>query len=345
MTDTLKILLLITKRNYNILRISYILEKNGHEVKTVFVDHFQSCHSYLAKKMDEWHISDGKDKYDRGIFTEALQLINEWGAERAFFVNYGFRAEWKDEFRTKILNKKCKLISWTIDPANVNDLANKEIYSFYDKSYFYEKYDADNIAKNFSLNTEYCPVGFNDSYQNKSNVASEYDIVFVGSPYKSRLTILEKLAKESEKRGWRLGIFGPFFDEGIYFWKKYQRQLKYPHIKSVLHDGIFTSEEVAEIYGKSKICLNLHTEVARGMNPRSYEIIAVGAFQLMDKRKSYDTLQIGEGFDEFTDFDDLIAKIDYYLTNKDKRLEIINAGQEKISAYSMEKCLRRMLNL
>lgn len=343
----MKILLLITRRNYDILGIQTILHKNSHDVRYIYVDHFQSCHSYLDKKLDELHISDGKNKYDRGIFNMALEYINDWGAERVFFVNYGFRSEWRADFRAKILNKRCKLISWTIDPANVNDLANKEIYSFYDKSYFYEKYDADNIAKNFNLNVEYCPVGFNDSYciLDDNNDRFEYDIVFVGSPYKSRLTILEALSREAQKHSWKLGIFGPFFDEGRYFWKKYQRQLKYPNIKRFLQDRTFTSEEIAAIYRKSKICLNLHTDTAKGMNPRSYEIIATGAFQLMDSRKSYDTLHIGEGFDVFTDFDDLIAKIKYYLSNPEERSRVISVGQGKISSYSMEKCLCKMLDL
>lgn len=344
--NILKILLLITKRNYNILRISYILEKKGHEVKTIFVDHFQSCHSYLDKKLDEWHISDGKNKYDRGIFNMAMEYINDWGAERAFFVNYGFRSEWRAEFRDRLINANCKLIGWVIDPADIGNHDNREIYSFYDKIYFYERCDAESISKNFSINAEYCPVGFNDSYCKNKNIDEyKYDIVFVGSPYKSRLKVLEKLSKVSWKNGWKLRIFGPFFNEGRYFWKKYQKQWKYPYIKKFLHDGVFTSDEVAEIYRKSKICLNLHTDIAKGMNPRSYEIIATGAFQLMDKRRSYDTLQVGDGFEEFADFDDMLEKIDYYLKNEDKRQEIIDTGQKKISAYSMERCLFRMLDL
>lgn len=328
------------------MRLAHVMEQAGHEVKTVFVDHFQSCHSYLAKKLDEWHVGNGRQQYDRSIFLEAVEAINEWQADKALFVNYGFREEWREEFRTAIAKTKCHLLGWVIDPIqDVNDLSWNKCYNFYDKVFFYEKYDAEAMTDKLGIKAEYCPVGYNDAYVISRPLPVRYkrDIVFVGSPYKSRLNILERLAVVCRSKGWHLEVYGPFWSEGRYFWKKYQKMLKYPNIRNVVHDGVFSSAEIAKLYSETKICLNLHTGAAKGMNPRSYEIMATGAFQLLDKRQSYDTLLVGEGFDEFVNFEDLVNKLEFYLTHEAARQSVIAAGQTKINVYSMTNVLAKIL--
>ncbi|MBU1248714.1 MAG: glycosyltransferase, partial [Proteobacteria bacterium] len=101
-----------------------------------------------------------------------------------------------------------------------------------------------------------------------------------------------------------------------------------------------SSEECVKIFNATKINLNLHSSVGTDelvtggdfINPRTFEVAACGAFQLVDNR----TL-LAEAFREgelatFTSLDDLQAKIDHYLKHPDERKAIAAKGQKRVLA-------------
>lgn len=101
-----------------------------------------------------------------------------------------------------------------------------------------------------------------------------------------------------------------------------------------------TSEECVQIFNAASINLNLHSSVGTEtlvtggdfVNPRTYEVAACGAFQLVDKR----TL-LGESFakDElatFTSLSDLKEKIAYYIKHDEERNEIAAKGRARVLA-------------
>lgn len=343
----MKILVMLTRKNNRILRTEKMLTDMGHEVKVIYVDHFQSCHSYIAKKLDELGLSHGKEKYDREIFQEAMLGVQEWGAERVLHVNFSFFPGWREKFREACNRTGCMLISFVIDPAHVDDAQNVDIYGMYDKAFFYEEQDAIGINKRYNLGVEYCPVGFNDAYAvvDGLNRDKNIDITFVGAPYKRRMRLLERLAVDAKNKGWTLRIYGPFFDDSRYFWKKYIRMAKFPNICRVLTNGVFDSDYVADIYSQTKICLNMHVEGARGLNPRSFEIMATGAMEMVDMRDDFGIFKPNADLVAFENYEDLVRKIDYYLRHNAERVAIAASGQKKVQRYSMGECLQRMLAL
>ena len=100
-------------------------------------------------------------------------------------------------------------------------------------------------------------------------------------------------------------------------------------------------EEYVKIFTASKINLNLHSSsyheeidpAGDFVNPRTFELAACGAFQLVDYRTELDSLfKIGEEVICYRDLRDLREKIQYYLAHPDER--------EKISARAMERALK-----
>ncbi|RZD14055.1 MAG: hypothetical protein EVJ47_07415 [Candidatus Acidulodesulfobacterium ferriphilum] len=117
----------------------------------------------------------------------------------------------------------------------------------------------------------------------------------------------------------------------------------------------FTEEEVVKIYNYSKININLHSSTYHWdinpdgdfLNPRVYEILGCGGFQLVDNRKYMDNeFEKGKDFVVFDSISDLRQKINYYLKNEDERLEIAEHGYNTVRKYhTYEKRIEKMMNI
>ncbi|TIH12117.1 hypothetical protein D0S45_19105 [Marinifilum sp. JC120] len=99
-----------------------------------------------------------------------------------------------------------------------------------------------------------------------------------------------------------------------------------------------SSDECVKIFNGTKINLNLHSSinadelVSRGdfINPRTFELAACGAFQLVDKRSL-----MSEAFDEgelahFDSLEDLDQKIGHYLAHPKEREEFIERARARV---------------
>jgi spore maturation protein CgeB len=99
-----------------------------------------------------------------------------------------------------------------------------------------------------------------------------------------------------------------------------------------------TPEECVKIFNATVINLNLHSSVqARELvthgdfvNPRTFELAACGAFQLVDRRTLLDEAFADDELATFDSMDELLEKIDYYLGKPDECVEIANRGRERV---------------
>ncbi|MFW0884966.1 glycosyltransferase [Candidatus Acidulodesulfobacterium sp. H_13] len=117
----------------------------------------------------------------------------------------------------------------------------------------------------------------------------------------------------------------------------------------------FTEEEAVKIYNYAKININLHSSSYHWdinpegdfLNPRFYEIMGCGGFQLVDYRKYMEPeFEPGEDFAVFKDIIDLKRKIAYYLEHEDERDEIARHGYEKVGKYhTYERRVRDIMNI
>jgi len=101
-----------------------------------------------------------------------------------------------------------------------------------------------------------------------------------------------------------------------------------------------TPEECVKIFNASRINLNLHSSVqaeqlvSRGdfVNPRTFELAACGAFQLVDERGLLFDLFHSDELATFDSMPDLLEKIDHYLAHPDEREAVAARGREKVLA-------------
>lgn len=119
---------------------------------------------------------------------------------------------------------------------------------------------------------------------------------------------------------------------------------KYPNLFKCIENGYFTPSEVASLYKRSKICLNAHGNGAISLNPRTFQIMATGSFQLVDEMNHYGDFCLGKHFVVYKDEEDLLNKIEYYLNDDIKRRYIAKNGMNFVKQnYSMKKMLAIIL--
>lgn len=136
----------------------------------------------------------------------------------------------------------------------------------------------------------------------KPRVEKKYDVVFVGSNYGYRKTIINHLIK----CGINIQCFGPGFPSGM-----------------------ISGEKSAEIFGSAKIMLGIgyigHSRKLTTLKLRDFDALFTGALYITTNNEALNQLFSDKNvMDFYSDLDELVSKIKYYLSNDDAREKVIN---------------------
>jgi spore maturation protein CgeB len=154
------------------------------------------------------------------------------------------------------------------------------------------------------------------------NLRKIYDVVFIGQNFGNREEYINHLISNGVKvltcgNGWE--------------------------------NGRVTQSEMIDIFNKSKIVLNFSSSYAnpdlKFIKGRVFEISSTGAFlltEICEELESY--FKIGEDLDCFKDKDELLKKVELYLSNFDLRNKIAKKGESLVkNNYTIEKQLKELL--
>jgi spore maturation protein CgeB len=105
-------------------------------------------------------------------------------------------------------------------------------------------------------------------------------------------------------------------------------------LKAKVIDRSVWGVQLHQLLFSSKIVLNITRShfygAETGINLRIFEALAAGAFLLTDYCDELTELfVVGEEIEVFRSSDELVEKVDYYLANPEKRLEIARRGHQK----------------
>ena len=101
-----------------------------------------------------------------------------------------------------------------------------------------------------------------------------------------------------------------------------------------------SSEDCVRIYNATKVNINLHSSIQSKdiitggdfVNPRTFEVAACGAFQLVDRRSLMGELFADGELAIFDSMDELAPKIQHYLNHPEEREAIAKRGQARVLA-------------
>ncbi|MGE4193460.1 MAG: glycosyltransferase [Pseudodesulfovibrio sp.] len=99
-----------------------------------------------------------------------------------------------------------------------------------------------------------------------------------------------------------------------------------------------TPDECVKIFNATRINLNLHSSIQADelvtfgdfVNPRTFELAACGAFQLVDKRTLMDELFADDELASFSSIDELREKIDYFSSRPEERQKYAERARARV---------------
>lgn len=115
-----------------------------------------------------------------------------------------------------------------------------------------------------------------------------------------------------------------------------------PSVK--VHGGVEYSEEMPKIFRNSKINLNITMRaITSGVPLRVFDILGAGGFCLTNYQAGMaEHFEDGKDLVMYTGPEDMMEKIEYYLSHDSERLRIAECGHEKVKSYGYEKAFQRM---
>ncbi len=328
-----------------VLNISSTLERMGHTVTVINIDGYQDVASYLSRKIDKLGVHGRHNDFRRSFNNRISELVLSVEIDFVLFIDVPERVMTIDEIQS--FSNLChshgkKVILWLVDPVGNAIEHYNTICRFFDGVYSFETKDVAEFNKN-NIPDIYCPVGCNYAYRGEEEYERDIDIFFCGCSRKSRNRFLEAAAIFAKRKKLNMKVCGNFWEK-IYPWKKLFFAIKHQQLYHYIDNGYFLPNKVAEFYRRSKICLNVNGDERDSMNPRSFEIMATGAFHLTDERRFYGDMVPGEHLATYKDPDDMICQIEYYLTHEKERKRIARNGMELVrEKYSLENSLNQIL--
>ena len=199
----------------------------------------------------------------------------------------------------------------------------KDGIRWYDSLFVFDSFYMDEIKRQGAKKVYYLPLATNPNrYKNISITEQDridygYDVCFVGLPFENRVEIFESL------RDYNLGVFGDGWEK--YFMLKGKKLPSY-------YRGQASGDIANKIYLTSKIVLNIHhPQSVEGLNARTFDIPACGAFEMTDYKKNVEKhFEIDKEIVTFKNINELKSKIDFYLKNDDLRKDMAEHGKQKV---------------
>ena len=155
-----------------------------------------------------------------------------------------------------------------------------------------------------------------------------FDVVFIGDARhnmghlpasRERVELVEAVARA----GVNLGLWGRGWEklEERYAARRHHRGLT-----------LLPASRVAAVYRAAKIVLNVHhAQMREGVNMRTFEIPAAGAFQLSDhKARMHELFEIDREIAVFHDRAELVDRVHAFLADDESRRAIAQAGRERV---------------
>lgn len=211
----------------------------------------------------------------------------------------------------------------------------------YDAVLTNDRVSVERLREETGVPVEYLPHSYDPARHFPQDVPGEYrsDVYFFGTWWPERLRLFGDLPQR--QNGYRFNVDGP------------QLRVQGANIPSLRSDNpnVKDNSELVKHYSGTRIALNhhrtivgkdssgeeLHVEEAYSLGPRAFEIAACGAFQLSDNKRQELGDVFGDSVATYEDKEDLLSKIDYFLSHDAERREMAFEAHSRVQSCTFDK--------
>lgn len=243
--------------------ICYAIESLGHRVLYYPMQQFYTSCSYWQRKLYKLGLSCLATRFESNWQKGFAEAVRQFAGEDVLVLVLS-----GDIHPAVIAEKNVRAVLWTWD--TIRDRA-AEWYNglkYYERIFLFEENDLPWLKECYKLDAAYLPLGYDSRIYKPVDCRKDLDISFVGSITGERLSILEKLADMANERRWRLYVGGPWYDvKNILRRRRFMS--KHAMLSQYIDNRRLSPAEVAAIYNRSKICLNLNQDKHNSISPRT----------------------------------------------------------------------------
>ena len=217
-----------------------------------------------------------------------------------------------------------KLFLYDTDSCNLYSKRREFVFfieeelPIYDEIFSFSKITTRFFKDTRKLNASFLPFGAK-KLALPAHPNQDVDVLFIGSGDLRRVFILETIRSHVTVYGDRWSRNYPLMSD---------------ELKARVVDRSIWGEQLHQVLVSSRIVLNITRShfygAETGINLRIFEALAAGAFLLTDYCDELTELfVVGEEIEVFRSSAELVEKVEYYLANPEKRLEIARRGHQK----------------
>ena len=289
--------------------------------------------------------------YDKSVQVERnrlLSVIKHKKIDMVLFLN-DFRFPDQTFLINETISQQVDCRLWVWDAMHdINDLKN-HIY-LYSKIYSFEINDILQLKKYYSIEGEYLPLFAGPEFYTSPRTSEDkqdIDIFFIGTiaGIQKRLDILEAAAKLAYEKNYKMLVLGRIWHDHHWHQRiigKWKFKRRYPYLSKFVENKVLTPSDVITYYKRTKINLNIHIEGHTCYNCRTFEVMGNDNFILSD-RQNICNLELKEkrDFECYSNINELLEKIEYYMSHEDERNQIArNGGQLIREKYNLVNALK-----
>ncbi len=296
------------------------LNELGHNAVLYSMTEFYNSCTYWQRKQYKWGNKRIEEEYNRQQAEQFQKFCRDESPDLLFVLN-GLMID------PMVLDyvKEYPKVLWLWDSVRRSSRLER-LLSYFKEIYVFEYTDMEYLKEKYQIDVQYLPLGYDQSIYYPIEREKDIDISFIGIPTAERLTVLDKVAKFAAEKNLNMKIGGPWYSKS-HFWKKWQFAWKHPTLIKYIENRQITPQEAADIYRRSKVCLNISVKEHKSINPRTVEILATKSFQIMNRgQDAYGLFDMNNSVVFFEDHEELIEKIREYISAKDKREAIAEKG-------------------
>ena len=174
--------------------------------------------------------------------------------------------------------------------------------------------------------------------------AVEDDISMTAREFYSQYVLARKVT--AVERNEIMSLIGQVFDNRKILLFTNDPDIRFKNVRNI--GAVDYYKEMPEVFHSARINLNISLRsILTGIPLRALDIMASGGFLLSNYQVELDNgFLAGREYDYYSDYEDLCAKIEYYLSHPSERKDIAAAGWEKIQhEYSLRSRTEEMLNM
>lgn len=348
----MKKVLILGERYFNFVdSTAYAFEQLGYDVRVYYIP---LLHKTELGFIDHIMYKMKCKKFLNGFYQKArsefLKLVDDFEPDMVFSISGNYYYEFVDENMINIFNSRgiTKAV-WYMDTIKTFEHIKQNVECF-DRVFVFEPNDIPHIMEKYKVKADYLPVGVSEELycQGKDDLKKLYDVSFVGNPSDKRLELLDKIAEYCVNNNKKMIVYGHYW-HNKHWWQEKSAKKKFakqhPYLVGFVHNGFMNGDEVAKLYQQSKICLNIHIALHKGVNSRTFEVMGNGNFELCDYREDAKDLGLisGENIVFYDSFDECVEKLDYYLNNSDAREKIAKSAADFVrNKYTITKLLKQV---